>query len=167
MPKTRESNVELFAAVQQFMTISGQSKGRMDARLACLYTGLQLEELGEKIEAIVHGTLTADQADHLLTLLHILKFFAKEFKAGLHEGAILRANHADLIDADFDTAWVSIGALIAVSPDPQGAIAHGTFTNMDKIRDGVCVKDANGKIQKPGDWQKPVFDPYVDQLPKV
>jgi predicted HAD superfamily Cof-like phosphohydrolase len=87
---------------------------------------------------------------------------AADFKKGLHTGNILRANHTDLIDADFDLAWVSIGALISVSPEPERAIAHGTFTNLDKFRDGKCVKDANGKIQKPADWRAPDFSPYID-----
>ena len=165
--ETRESTVELVDAVHGFMQLGGQTTGKMNAEQACLYTGLQLEELAEKIEAISKGCLTEGESRSLRYLARTLNDYASEFKKGIHTGDILRANHADLIDADFDLAWVSIGALISVSPEPERAIAHGTFTNLDKFRDGKCVKDANGKIQKPADWQAPDFSAYVDTRPLV
>ena len=160
--ETRESDVELVDAVHGFMQLGGQTTGKMNADQACLYTGLQLEELAEKIEAISKGCLTAAVSADLRYLVNTLNDYAAQFKKGLHAGDILRANHAELIDADFDLAWVSIGALISVSPEPERAIAHGTYTNLDKFRDGKCVKDANGKIQKPADWRAPDFTPYID-----
>ena len=160
--ETRESDVELVDAVHGFMQLGGQTTGKMNAEQACLYTGLQLEELAEKIEAISKGCLTREVAVGLQYFAKTLHVHAANFKAGKHTGDILRANHAELIDADFDLAWVSIGALISVSPEPERAIAHGTYTNLDKFRDGKCVKDANGKIQKPADWRAPDFTPYID-----
>ena len=160
--ENRESDVELVDAVHGFMQLGGQTTGRMDAGQACLYTGLQLEELAEKIAAISKGCLTRDAAAPLEALVMLLNLHSLNFKQGRHTGDILRATHVDLIDADFDLAWVSIAALISVSPEPERAIAHGTFTNLDKFRDGKCVKDANGKIQKPADWKRPDFTPYID-----
>jgi predicted HAD superfamily Cof-like phosphohydrolase len=160
--ENRESTVELVDAVHGFMQLGGQTTGKMNAEQACLYTGLQLEELAEKIEAISKGCLTRDAAAPLEAFVQLMNLHALNFKRGLHQGDILRANHADLIDADFDLAWVSIGALVSTSPEPERAIAHGTFTNLDKFRDGKCVKDANGKIQKPADWRAPDFSPYID-----
>lgn len=160
--ETRESDVELVDAVHGFMQLGGQTTGKMNAEQACLYTGLQLEELAEKIAVIATGALTHNVRNDLERFSDLLHRQAMQFKKGLHAGDILRANHAELIDADFDLAWVSIGALISVSPEPERAIAHGTFTNLDKFRDGKCVKDANGKIQKPADWQAPDFTPYID-----
>lgn len=160
--ETRESDVELVDAVHGFMQLGGQTTGKMNAEQACLYTGLQLEELAEKITVIAMGALTKTTRDSLFNFAAHMVRMATEFQKGLHAGDILRANHAELIDADFDLAWVSIGALISVSPEPERAIAHGTFTNLDKFRDGKCVKDANGKIQKPADWRAPDFTPYID-----
>ena len=160
--ENRESDVELVDAVHGFMQLGGQTTGKMNAEQACLYTGLQLEELAEKIEAISKGCLSKSECINLMSLSTFLRHHSDRFKKGLHAGDILRANHAELIDADFDLAWVSIGALISVSPEPERAIAHGTYTNLDKFRGGQCIKDANGKIQKPADWQAPDFTPYVD-----
>lgn len=151
--------------VRDFMENGGQTTGRFNPRQACLYMGLQLEELAEKVSTVMDGTITESQRQHLQRLHITLDHFAKEFKAGMHEGDILRANHADLIDADFDLAWVSIGALLSTARLPMDAIAHGTFTNLDKFRNG-CIRDANGKIQKPDGWQPPDFTPYVDPTPR-
>ncbi len=158
----RHTNFTLTEAVFRFMKEANQTVNRFNARQACLYTGLQLEELGEKVEVIMGGCLTLEQKEHLQTLHEVLKKFAKEFRDGMHEGDMLRCDHAELIDADFDTAWVSIGALMSTSAQPIAAIAHGSFTNLDKFRNG-CIKDANGKVQKPADWQPPDFEPFIDK----
>lgn len=157
----REIYTDMVPNVMMFMQQAGQTTDRFNARQACLYTGLQLEEMAEKIEHIMDGCLTEQQRQHLAPLHSMLRHFAKEFRDGYHEGDIARASHAALIDDDFDLAWVSIGALMSTAHLPLRAIAHGSFTNLDKFRNGV-VKDANGKVQKPSDWQSPNFEPYID-----
>lgn len=163
----RISEVPLVDAVDGFMRLAGQTTGKLNARQACLYTGLVLEEVAEMIDVIRGGCLTPAQREHLYQLHCDLQDASRQFKAGLHEGDILRCNQADLIDAQFDTAWVSIGALMSTAVNPDEAIAHGTFTNLDKFRDGKCERDVNGKVKKPFDWRGPDFSPYVDPLPRV
>lgn len=158
-------------AVMRFMPIGGQTTGKFNARQACFYTGLQLEELAEKITEVQGGCVTSEASQHLKWLIDMLTVYANEFKRGMHEGDILRANHAKLIDADFDLAWVSIGALASTSSAPHGAISHGAFTNLDKFvedRDGnlTALRDENGKIQKRPGWQPPDFDAFVDMTPR-
>jgi predicted HAD superfamily Cof-like phosphohydrolase len=149
-------------SVMQFMHLAGQTLARMNAEQACLYTGLQFEELAEKVAAIAEGAITPDVRNELEALARTLHVHGNLFKRGKHVGDILRADHAKLIDADFDLAWVSVGALASTSTDPSGAIAHGTYTNLDKFRNG-CIKDTNGKVMKPFDWQPPNFEPYTDK----
>ena len=161
-PALREHYSGLMDSVIKFMEIAGQTKGRFNPAQACLYTGLQLEEMAEKLRAISGGTVSATASLPLIDLVSNMEAVAKRFKEGLHMGDIVRANHADLIDADIDLAWVSVGALISTSPQPYRAISHCAYTNLDKFRGGVCVKDANGKVQKPADWAPPDFTPYVD-----
>ena len=164
--KTRESSVSLVDAVLRFMTLGGQSTGKFDAHQAGLYTGLQFEELAEKIEAIAEGAVTPSDKAHLLDLAVILRRFEQEFKRGHHYGAILRSTHAKIIDADFDIAFVSLGSLASVSPFPRRAVAHGVFTNLDKFRDGKVLRDEKtGKVLKPEGWVQADFTPYVDTLP--
>lgn len=160
----RECYTDLFNAVHSFMQVAGQSTGRFNPRQAALYTGLVLEEVGEMIDVIMRGCISHAQQAHLSILHSTLRRYAKEFHEGYHMGDILRCRHADLIDAQFDTAWVAVGALISTSPKPDGAIAHGTFTNLDKFVNGKVIKDINGKVQKRPGWQKPDFEPYVENL---
>lgn len=163
----RISDVPLVDAVDGFMRLAGQTTGKLNARQACLYTGLVLEEVGEMIDVIMGGCLTPAQTASLSAFANVLRLYASSFKSGLHEGDILRCNQADLIDAQFDTAWVAIGALMSTAVRPDEAIGHGTFTNLDKFRDGKCERDVNGKVKKPFDWRGPDFSPYVDPLPRV
>lgn len=116
----RECYTDLFNAVHGFMEAAGQSTGKFHARQATLYTGLVLEEVGEMIEVIMRGCVTDAQQAHLGILHNTLRRYAKEFRDGYHMGDILRCNHADLIDAQFDTAWVAVGALISTSPNAPG-----------------------------------------------
>ena len=150
-------------AVERFMRIGGQSLSGFNASQAGLYLGLQFEELAEKIEAMRTGTITTSASENLLNLEMFLKSWAKRFKEGEHRGDLLRCNHANLIDADFDLAWVSLGALHSESMDANGVCAIGSYSNLAKFPGGVCTKDANGKIQKPADWKKPDFEQLVDK----
>lgn len=161
----RESAMNLVTAVRTFMRLGDQSTSRFNAPQACLYTGLELEEMGEKIAAIAEGAVTESARMRLLDFADVLKQWSEEFKRGDHHGSLLRATHSKLIDADFDIAWVAVGALMSTAAKPESAIAHGTFTNLDKFRDGQVLKDANGKIRKPADWREPDFTPYIDTLP--
>lgn len=60
------------------------------------------------------------------------------------------------------THWIAF----MKAPNPDGAIAHGTFTNLDKFVDGKAIKDSNGKVQKRPGWQGPDFEPYTDSTPR-
>jgi predicted HAD superfamily Cof-like phosphohydrolase len=163
----RESEIPLVDAVDGFMRLAGQTVDKFNGQQAALYTGLCLEEMGEMIDVIIQGCLTEQQRQRLHGLSNVLHQFAKEFREGLHQGEITRCNHDELMDAQFDLSWVAIGALKSTSAFSDNAIAHGTFTNLDKFRDGKCVRDANGKVQKPADWQRPDFKPYIDYGPRV
>lgn len=169
--ENRESDLGLQDAVYLFMETAGQTTDKFNARQACLYTGLQLEELAEKIKVISEGCVSPGVKLSLGHLAFTLDTYGKDFKRGMHEGDILRCNHAELIDADFDLAWVSVAAAHSTSLDAERAFAHGSHTNLAKfIHDEngtlVCSKDENGKIQKPADWTPPDFTPYVDPTPR-
>lgn len=156
-------HTSLEESVYTFMRIGGQSVAKFDAAQAGLYLGLQFEELSEKIEALRTGAVTGLADKELLNLSTFLATWAKKFKQGEHRGDLLRCNHVELIDADFDLAWVSVGALVSESIAPFSAIETGSQSNLAKFPGGVCTKDGNGKIQKPPGWLKPNFEPFVDK----
>lgn len=173
MPQDREIVTQMMrnlpgslpSSVREFMEKAGQSTARFNPAQASLYTGLQIEELAEKLFAISEGCLTSSQRKNLQQMAQSLDVLGDQFKRGVFQGTIGRADHAELIDADCDLAWVSIGALYSTSKDGLGALRHVAETNLDKFRNGV-IKDANGKIQKPANWKAPDFTPYVDENAK-
>lgn len=153
--------MDLEAAVESFMRQGGQTVNQFSPAQACLYVGLQLEEMAEKIVAIADGAVSPERRDRIRAFADTVKHWADRFKAGDFQGDVARADHAQLIDADVDLAWVSIGALHSTSIRPRAAIAHTIYTNLDKFRLGP-QRDANGKIMKPPGWRPPNFEPYVD-----
>ncbi len=167
MSEPRESDIDFMGAVCSFMEIAGQTTDKFNARQACLYTGLALEEVAEMISVIAEGAVQPFDRLRMKDLADILDSWARRFKEGRHEGDILRCDHAQLIDAQFDTSWVAAAAAYSTSTDAEAAFRHGTFTNLDKFRGGVCIKDENGKVRKPPDWRPPDFEPYVDPTPRV
>lgn len=150
--------------VRQFMTTAGLPVDKFTAEQACLYTGLQLEEMAEKIQVIAGGTITEGAREMLTQFAAMCDALGKEFKKGNHVGDIMRADHVDLIDADCDLAFVSIGALYSTASNGDGALDHVCATNLAKFPNGQVIRDANGKIMKPAGWTSPNLLPFVDHV---
>jgi predicted HAD superfamily Cof-like phosphohydrolase len=162
----RQTRLPFVDAVYNFMGIAGQYRAKFAPDQACLYTGLQLEELAEQLMVISEGCLTSSARAKLTELADCMQAVGTEFKQGMHRGDILRCGHAKLIDGQFDSMWVAAGALMSTSSAPYGAIAHGAYTNLSKFPLGKVIKDENGKIQKPPGWQPPDFEPFTDPTPR-
>lgn len=161
-PSDGTAHMHLMTAVKRFMTIGGQSTTHFNMQQASLYLGLQFEELGEKIEEVAKGAVAEGDRLNLSELSVYLKKWGLQFKNGFHQGAIARADRAALLNADFDLAFVSAGAIFSTSTDGIGAVWEGCRSNLDKYRNGVVLKDANGKVQRPEGWTKPNFEKFVD-----
>lgn len=148
-------------AVQEFMTCGGMKTDEFDAGQACLYTGLQLEETAEKLEAVLTGCIDPSVIATIDYHARMLRNLSVRFKQGLHRGDIMRANREALLDADIDLAWVALGAAYSTSCNTAGAIAEVARANLDKFPGGVVTKDVNGKISKPAGWRGPDLSPFV------
>jgi len=138
---------ELDGSVFVFMVAANQTVMKHNPRQAALYTGLQIEELAEKLEAL---GLTAWAAD--------LQREAQEFKQGEYDSyfADPNLNLRELLDADIDLAWVSLGAAYSIGADTSEAIHQVAYSNLAKIHsDGFMHKDENGKVIKPEGWAPP------------
>lgn len=155
----RESNLQ--QAVREFMTTGGMKTDEFDAGQACLYTGLQLEEMAEKLEAVATGCVDTLVRERLLFDAAVMRQHSLEFKQGKHRGNILRADREALLDADIDLAWVALGAAYSTSCNTAGAVAEVSRANLDKFPGGVVTKDDNGKISKPKDWRGPDLSSFV------
>ena len=146
----------LIDAVKQFMGAAGQFKEEeYNVRLTALYTGLQFEEMAEKMTSM---------GCHLYA--HDLTIMADRFKAGAMDENVAKANRIEMLDADVDIAWVSIGASFAAGSDVRGASEEVIRSNMSKFvvaEDGTLmgIRDKNGKLVKPDDYSPPELSDYV------
>ena len=152
------NTVEWFAATGQIPEDAPPS-----ARQSAFYTGMQLEELAEKLECVmgVHH--------HMVHELHAL---AEAFKRGNWDdrvGSALTAGLAkDMLDADMDLLWVSIGAARAQGADVVGAYRAVSDANWDKqVRDPDTnttyfrrAPDTGKVLKRPG-WVAPDLRPFV------
>lgn len=150
-------------AVRGFMTTAGLPLDKFTPDQAALYTGLQLEELGEKIQAISAGAITVEARELLSKFAADCDALGQRFKQGLHVGDMMRADHAKLIDADFDLAFVSIGAGYSTAGDFDGAVNAGSAANLAKFPNGQVLRDENGKIKKPAGWTDADFNEFIDR----
>jgi predicted HAD superfamily Cof-like phosphohydrolase len=147
---------------RNFNIIAGRTINVFNPHQAGFQTGLQCEELSEKIEAVMEGCVTPAVRRELQTLSLLLKDQANKFKAGMHTGDVMRGNRLDMLDADIDLAHVSIAAGYSLAHNFDGACQEVDRANMDKFPGGVVTKDENGKILKPLGWVAPDLSPYID-----
>lgn len=159
---TQESNLP--QAVRSFMNIAGQSVCGFKPRQATLYMGLQLEEMAEKLEAVAGGCVTMPEKARLLQVADTIRILSLEFKDGKHMGDIMRCKLSDLLDADIDLAWVSLGAAYSTSTDCSGAISEVAFANLAKFPGGKPLLDENGKVRKPDGWKPPDMSKFVTPI---
>lgn len=150
------SKREFIACVQAFMAASGDLEDVPNTRTVARYTGMQLEELAEKLEAL-GLTLFAED----------LQSVGREFKAGAFDELVRHALRSPataeaMLDADVDLAWVSIAGSLAAGAAVVDAGREVSASNLSKIGpDGSVQRDANGKIVKPAHFVRPDLRPFI------
>ena len=143
----------LISDVKKFTELAGGTTDQFNVRQTALYIGLQLEEMAEKLTAVFGGH-SPHIADRLMSV-------SLGFKEGDFDDAIEACDAQDLLDADVDLAWVTIGSMLSQGADVLGAIGEVTRANMDKFPGGVVTKDCNGKVKKPQGWKGPDLSGFV------
>jgi predicted HAD superfamily Cof-like phosphohydrolase len=154
-------------ATRATMVASGQSVGVFNAEQYGLYTGLQCEELAEKLAAIASECISRTSAGLIGDVATALDKLASDFKRGLHTGDVMRAmyhNGEKLLDGDADMAVVAVGALESGTHDAAGVIHEVCRANSDKFPGGVGQRDENGKWKKPEGWRGPDLTPFLPDL---
>lgn len=175
---------DIIQVVRQFTEAVGCTTDRYNVRQTALYTGLQCEELSEKMDAM-----------GLHSYAIILHNIGMEFKEGkIDESCIELADRAAMLDADVDLAWVTIGSALSQGADVAGACSEVARANMSKLvmcndccgdktinrfdhETGleypisecdacnglglVAIKDDNGKVKKPDSFVPPNIEPFV------
>lgn len=149
LPSKRPTDI--IGVVNRWNLDAGRTEGVFNPRQTAFYTGMQCEELAEK--------LVACGLDHYAELL---EFWGKQFKTGELDAYVTSANRKKLLDADADIVVVTAG-----SAQGQGAEFHGAVdavlaaNEAKRFPDGKLHKDANGKILKPEGWKEPDLTPYL------
>lgn len=151
MSNSKESFV---ADVTAFMRAADLTTSVYNARQTALYTGLQLEEMAEKLEAIFGFGI------HPITS-HI-RGLSKQFRDGIHDRMVRMSDRHELLDADIDLAWVTVGSAISQGADVLGAMGEVARANLAKIGpSGKMEKDKGGKVLKPAGWVGPNLAQFV------
>jgi len=164
-----ELPVNIHTVVSKFQLAAGDTVGDFNVRQAARYTGMQCEELAEKLKLLAAGTTSAAAA--ILDLAALLDTHGERWKLGEFDESLERAVmsedvRADVIDADVDLAWVTFGSLNSLGTDVNGNVTEVADKNLQKIGpDGLVYRDMNGKIAKPPGWTPPDHLPYMYPLP--
>lgn len=152
------NTVEWFAATGQIPYGAGPN-----ARQSGFYIGMQVEELAEKLECVLGVN------HHMVKEMHSL---GNAFKAGNWDDRVLSALTAglakDMLDADMDLLWVSIGAARAQGADVTGAYSAVSDANWDKQETDLSTNvkffrrdPVTGKVLKRAGWRAPDLNAYV------
>ena len=146
---------ETFVAdVRKFAEAAGHTTDQFNVRQTALYIGLQLEEMAEKLEAITPYSL----------FMRKMKIVSNDFKDGVFDEDIRYANREEMLDADVDLAWVTIGSMLSQGADVTGAMNEVVRSNMSKMVEGKMAKDDNGKVVKPDTYSPPNLAPFVKNV---
>lgn len=152
--------MDFVAKVKKFNEIGGTLPIKDDRKLG-LYTGLVFEELSEMIESFGDEEFNSVQK--------FLSDMADMFKKGQYDACFATESfdREAYLDAAVDIAVVSLGAGISVGADIEGATNEVADNNLSKFNYDessntyTVLKDDNGKIQKPKNYQPVSLKEYL------
>ena len=129
--------------VQAFMRAAGDTVQQYNERQAARYAGLMFEEFGEFVAELGYSGLSQE-----------LKDIGSDYKAGKMDHTIGEAVAHKAVHEAADNVWVAIGFIESMGFYTDLALQQLAIANLGKIGDdGVVLRDANGKIQKPEGWK--------------
>lgn len=149
--------------VKEFNEIAG-TKEEFNVRSSALYTGLIFEELAELI-ASLQIEKSEDANWNWEAVQKFLEDMGTKFKSGEYDEVFDNVDRVEFLDACVDIAVVALGGGIAIGGDIEGACLEVSANNLSKfpLVDGkrVVLKDENGKIKKPADFQRVELSKYI------
>ncbi len=157
---------EIVNAVTAFQKAAGDTTDHFNVRQFARYTGMQCEELCEKLTAVASGGEHGVDVG-LLKLIADLENIGNRFKRGDfdHHFAMMNDHQRkEAFDADIDIVWVSVGSMNSSRVDVHGGVGEVVRANGSKVVDGKVLRDVNGKITKPAGYTPPDLARFV--LPK-
>lgn len=152
------SDANLIIGTENWFVHAGQmpSKPAPNARQTAFYIGMQMEELAEKLEAVFgKDDRMSDYMAHV----------GQAFKEGRYDDQVmlsLARRPKDLLDADMDLLWVTIGGARAQGANVSEAYEAVADANWAKFPGGVVTRHPEtGKVMKPEGWEPPDLTPFI------
>lgn len=148
--------LDIIARVNKWNIDAGRTHNVFNVRQMAFYTGMQCEELGEKLDAL-----------GLAGIANYLHLVGNELKEGTWDNYLQRECESPeareaILDADCDITVVTIGSAQGQGANFHGAMAAVINANERKRQpDGKLLKNEHGKIQKPEGWTPPDLTPYL------
>ena len=148
--KMPEPVLDIIGLVNQWNKDAGRTEGFFNPRQTAFYTGMQCEEMGEKLRAC-----------GLLGIAGDLERVGKELKEGvwdslIRDQALDAKNRIEMLDGDCDIMVVTIGSAQGQGADFARAMGKVIAANEAKrFPDGKLHKNEHGKILKPEGWKAP------------
>ncbi|MNK75238.1 hypothetical protein D3C87_947750 [compost metagenome] len=151
---------DFFGSVKEFNTLAGVTTDHFNPKQVGFYTGMQCEELAEKLQAVFSGQ--AHIPESMWHLIDAISHLGDRFKNNEFEAECAAADKEDLLDADIDLQVVSEGSILSQGADGAGARREVCRANMDKVVDGKLRRHPDtGKILKPEGWRAPDLTPFL------
>lgn len=152
--------MEFISKVKKFNEIAGNT-GEFDPRKFAMYMGLITEEFKEALESF-----NSEDWNDTITYFNDL---STRFKRGDYDDYISSPNfnRVEALDAAVDIAVVSVGAGIATGSDIEGACHEVADNNLTKFNynyitgEYTVLKDENGKVKKPPNYQSVSLDKFL------
>lgn len=143
--------VDIIGEVVKWNEDAGNTSLMFNVRQTAFYTGMQCEELAEKLVAC-----------GLPGMAQVVESLGQELKNGKYDACIRHGDWQEMLDADCDLMVVTIGSAMSQGADFKGAMNAVIGANEAKRwPDGKLIRNEQGKITKPPMWQAPNLEPYV------
>lgn len=151
--------------VLEFNRAAGRPE-EFNPRMVAFHIGMQLEELAEKLDAVLAGAKTDAAKIHCWQVEHMKKemdALGHAFKEGQFDLQVENGDRHGYLDADVDIQVVTLGGMMTAGNDIIGAMSEVNRANLDKkFPDGTFhLHSVTGKVQKPDGWKAPDLTPYV------
>ncbi len=154
---------DFFGSVKEFNTLAGVTTDHFNPKQVGFYTGMQCEELAEKLVAVFGWNDKGCPAGRFIEQIILdLETLGQRLKENKYETECASADRQDLLDADIDLQVVSEGSILSQGADGAGARREVCRANMDKVVDGKLRRHPDtGKILKPEGWRAPDLTPFL------
>lgn len=143
---------DIIGQVNQWNLDAGNTSTVFNVRQTAFYTGLQCEELAEKLVAC-----------GIIGMAQVIEALGQDLKKGKYDDQIRYGDREEMVDGDADLLVVTIGSAMSQGVDFKQVMNRVIAANEAKrFDDGTLRKNEMGKIIKPEGWVAPDLSDLVN-----